>query len=89
MIVALPLLCMLALVTRALSESYLDLTAGITKPDGAAAFECWRIDQPFDDYPTVGSAISGLANVSNVTYVTLPPRSEEGLHKPPHPMYAA
>lgn len=69
------------------ATSHLHLTALITKPDGAADFECWRIAQPFKDYPTVGTAITGLADVSNVSYVVLPPGSQEGLHKPPHPMY--
>ena len=85
--------CVLTLLTALLftatgrsTASHLHLTALITKPNGAAAFECWRVSQPFRDYPTVGSAISGLADVSNVSYVVLPPRSEEGLHKPPHPM---
>lgn len=75
-----------ATVSLASSATQMRLTALITKPDGAAAFECWRIAQPFSTYPTVGSAITGLADVANVSYVVLPPRSEEGLHKPPHPM---
>lgn len=68
------------------TPQHLHLTALVTKPSGAAAFECWRLTQPFEDYPTVGTAIPGLADVSNVSYVVLPPRSGEGLHKPPHPM---
>lgn len=76
-------------LSLATNPSHLHLTALITQPSGAAAFECWRIAQPFTDYPTVGSAITGLADVSNVSYVVLPPRSEEGLHKPPHAMYAS
>ncbi|KAM0810352.1 putative Cupin type-1 domain-containing protein [Seiridium cardinale] len=36
-------------------------------------------------YPTVGIALA-LADVSNVTYVVLPPRASEGFHNPPHPM---
>ncbi|RYP49258.1 hypothetical protein DL769_011100 [Monosporascus sp. CRB-8-3] len=42
---------------------------------------------PFSRYPTVGQAIPDLADVSNVSYVVLPARSNEGLHKPPHPMF--
>lgn len=76
-------------LSLATHPSHLHLTALITQPSGAAAFECWRIAQPFTDYPTVGSAITGLADVSNVSYVVLPPRSEEGLHKPPHAMYVS
>jgi hypothetical protein len=47
--------------------------------------ECWRFDEPLQKYPTVGAAMT-LADTTNVTYVVLPPRSEEGNHKPPHPM---
>ncbi|OIW33193.1 hypothetical protein CONLIGDRAFT_163829 [Coniochaeta ligniaria NRRL 30616] len=47
--------------------------------------ECWRFDEPLQKYPTVGAAMT-LADTTNVTYVVLPPRSEEGVHKPPHPM---
>ncbi|KAB5558729.1 hypothetical protein GE09DRAFT_919448, partial [Coniochaeta sp. 2T2.1] len=47
--------------------------------------ECWRFDESMLKYPTVGAAMK-IADTSNVTYVVLPPRSEEGNHKPPHPM---
>lgn len=47
--------------------------------------ECWRFNEPLQKYPTVGAALT-LADTTNVTYVVLPPRSEEGVHKPPHPM---
>lgn len=68
-------------------ESYLRLTALIsTEDDHKARFECWEVSSPFSNYPTVGQAIPGLADVSNVSYVVLPPRSTEGLHKPPHAM---
>lgn len=64
----------------------LQLTAVVSGQDQNAAFECWEISAPFTDYPTVGSAVTGLADVSNISYVVLPPGSKEGLHKPPHPM---
>lgn len=64
----------------------LKLTAVVSDEDQNAAFECWELATPFSDYPTAGSAIIGLADVSNVSYVVLPPGSEEGLHNPPHPM---
>jgi len=59
----------------------------LSDSDGTAYFECWSISTPFADYPTVGSAIVGFADVSNISYVILPPRSDEGLHKPPHPIF--
>ena len=65
---------------------HLQLTALISDEDDEAKFECWEMKTPFSSYPTVGDAITGLAEVSNVSYVVLPPRSSEGLHKPPHPM---
>ena len=71
------------------APDHLQLTALLsTKDDLKARFECWEIAQPFSSYPTVGQAISGLANISNISYVVLGPRSDEGLHKPPHPMYS-
>ncbi|KAI0008110.1 hypothetical protein F4779DRAFT_467220 [Xylariaceae sp. FL0662B] len=66
---------------------YLHLTALVSDQDGKAAFECWEISTPFSSYPTVGNVIPGLADVANVSYVVLPPRSNEGLHRPPHPMF--
>ncbi|KAH8675594.1 hypothetical protein BX600DRAFT_507820 [Xylariales sp. PMI_506] len=69
-------------------KEYLQLTAVVSAgDDGRAALECWEMAMPFFGYPTVGSSISGLANVSNVSYVVLPSGSNEGLHKPPHPMF--
>lgn len=47
--------------------------------------ECWRFDRPLETYPTVGAAMT-IADTTNATYVVLPPRSQEGVHKPPHPM---
>jgi len=66
-------------------EQYLEATAVVSEPDGIARLECWKFNTPLHQYPTVGSALY-LADTSNVTYVVLPPRSGEGLHKPPHPM---
>lgn len=51
----------------------------------AAKIECWEIASPFQAYPTIGSSLF-LSNNTNLTYVSLPPRSLEGLHHPPHPM---
>lgn len=51
-----------------------------------AKIECWELNAPFSKYPTVGEALS-LGDVTNVTYVTLPPRSQERLHHPPHNMF--
>lgn len=50
-----------------------------------AKIECWELDTSFHDYPTIGASLP-LADVSNLTYVTLPPKSAEGLHHPPHHM---
>ncbi|CAH0040934.1 unnamed protein product [Clonostachys rhizophaga] len=71
------------------SEHHLQLTAVVSDKDQNAAFECWEFSTAFTEYPTVGSAVNGLADVSNISYVVLPPRSGEGLHKPPHPMFFA
>ena len=64
---------------------YLYSTAVVSEPDGVARIECWKFTAPLKTYPTVGAALT-LADISNVTYVVLPPRSGEGIHKPPHPM---
>lgn len=84
------LLLITYLLSPALSTSttHLHLTALISNPKtGNPQFECWRLHQPFTTYPTVGKAIQGLADVSNLSYVVLPPRSSEGVHNAPHPMY--
>lgn len=54
-------------------------------PPHAAKIECWELAAPFLSYPTIGSSFL-LSNTTNLTYVSLPPRSIEGLHHPPHPM---
>jgi hypothetical protein len=73
------------LAPSALALKHLALTA-LLSDDHGLRFECWQMQPPFSKYPTAGSAITGLADVANVSYVVLPPRSDEGLHKPPHPM---
>lgn len=67
------------------SPKYLTATAVISDSSGNARIQCWEFTVPFVEYPTVGMALQ-LANTSNLTYVVLPPRSKEGLHKPPHVM---
>lgn len=80
------LLLVLNSICTAIKASHLQLTALISDEDGKARFECWQMTNPFSSYPTVGEAIPGLAQVDNVSYVVLPPRSNEGFHNPPFPM---
>lgn len=79
----LQVLSLLPLIVNA--HYYLTATAITEDEKGTARLECWKFTQPFHTYPTVGMSLP-LANVSNVTYVALPPRSGEGIHNPPHPM---
>lgn len=65
---------------------YLTATAVVTDHEDHAYLECWQFPTPFKTYPTVGQSLF-LGNASNITYVILPPRSGEGIHKPPAPMY--
>jgi hypothetical protein len=67
------------------SSKHLTATAVVSDSSGKARIQCWEFAMPFVEYPTVGMALQ-LANTSNLTYVVLPPRSKEGLHKPPHVM---
>jgi hypothetical protein len=62
-------------------------SAVVSEPDGIARIECWQFTTPFSQYPTVNMAIP-LADLSNATYVVMPPRSSEGIHNPPHVMSA-
>lgn len=79
-------LLLLGLAQAGINKSaHLRLSAVVSGPNGKAAFECWQLENPFIKYPTVGEA-TDLAKLSNVTYVVLPPGSNEGIHKPPHPM---
>jgi hypothetical protein len=68
------------------TEKYLTTTAVVTDSNHHAHLECWQFLAPFTTYPTVGSSLV-LANTTNITYVILPPRSAEGIHKPPSPMF--
>ncbi|KAL4894297.1 hypothetical protein BDV59DRAFT_16806 [Aspergillus ambiguus] len=72
-------------VTSAETAFHLTATALVEDDKGTAGLECWRFPQEFYQYPTVGMALP-LGNVSNITYIALPPRSAEGIHNPPHPM---
>lgn len=55
-------------------------------PPYAAKIQCWRLlNSVYHTYPTVGKA-AFLGAVSNLTYVVLPPHSQEGWHRPPAPM---
>ncbi|RJE23401.1 hypothetical protein PHISCL_04253 [Aspergillus sclerotialis] len=64
---------------------YLTATAIVEDANGTASIECWKLTTPFHKYPTTGMSLP-LGDVSNITYVALPPRSGEGIHNPPHPM---
>lgn len=65
---------------------YLTAVVNAASPPYHAAVECWALAAPLTRYPTVGMALD-LGDVANASYVVLPPRSEEGWHRPPHPMY--
>lgn len=82
--IALVLWCLLCLV----HAEHVTLTAVLSDQDGSLRFECWEMEPSFSNYPTVGKAVSAFADVSNVSWVVLPPQSTEGFHKPPHPMFA-
>ncbi|KAF2716543.1 hypothetical protein K431DRAFT_235136 [Polychaeton citri CBS 116435] len=79
------LVFVLAGVSADLQRLY--LTALLSDEAGELRFECWEMEEPFHRYPTVGMAMQAFANVSNISYVVIPPRSSEGFHKPPHPMF--
>src|SRR3569833_2097629 len=83
--VILYLACILPLPATVSCSSHMIATALVSEPDGDARIECWRFEPPLHSYPNVGAAVT-VAEVSNVTYVVLPPRSSEGIHNPPYPM---
>ena len=67
-------------------QEYLSLTAVTSDAKNTdARIECWQFADPFENYPTVGKKLP-LADLSNITYLVIPPSSEEGLHHPPSPM---
>ncbi|KUJ13669.1 uncharacterized protein LY89DRAFT_590988 [Mollisia scopiformis] len=68
------------------ATQYLTTTAVVTDHNDHAYLECWQFSTPFKTYPTVGQSLF-LGHTTNITYVVLPPRSEEGIHKPPAPMF--
>ncbi|KAF2169364.1 hypothetical protein M409DRAFT_20587 [Zasmidium cellare ATCC 36951] len=76
---------LLSLLVWLTYAEHLTLTALLSDDDGKLFYECWEIDS-FTKYPTVGMAVPDFAQVSNISWVVLPPRSTEGYHKPPHPM---
>jgi hypothetical protein len=81
----LPLLLFGSQISAFQGSKYLIATAVVSDSNDNARIQCWEFAMPFVEYPTVGMALQ-LANTSNLTYVVLPPRSKEGLHKPPHVM---
>ncbi|ETN45635.1 uncharacterized protein HMPREF1541_09467 [Cyphellophora europaea CBS 101466] len=71
------------------SPSHLLVTAvrsTAVAPHHDSYLQCLRASHPFTTYPTVGAS-SFLGPATNVTMVVLPPRSEEGWHRPPAPMW--
>jgi hypothetical protein len=74
------------IATSISAQKHLILTAITTDANNHAYAECWELDSPFHTYPTVGESVT-LGDTSNLTYVILPPRSKEGIHRPPSPMY--
>ncbi|KAF7197814.1 hypothetical protein HII31_00903 [Pseudocercospora fuligena] len=79
------LLYLLTVSVLAASEHLL-LTALLSDAEGRLRFECWQMAE-FVKYPTVGMAVPGGSEVTNLSYVVLPPQSSEGYHRPPHPMF--
>jgi hypothetical protein len=77
--------CFFSQICASDPSKYLSATAIVSDSSGDARIQCWEFSMPFVKYPTVGMALQ-LADTSNLTYVVLPPRSKEGLHKPPHVM---
>ncbi len=72
--------------------TYLNITALRSSPTlpHHARLTCLRLPTPFGVYPTAGSTVPlslPLSSGRNMTLVTLPPRSSEGWHKPPMPMW--
>jgi hypothetical protein len=68
------------------NTKYLILTAMTTEANDHAYAECWELNAAFDTYPTIGESVS-VGDTSNTAYVVLPPKSKEGIHRPPSPMY--
>lgn len=69
-------------------DQSLIVTTVRNRPDAPhdSYLQCLRLPQPFHGYPTVGASLYMSAS-ANVTVVVLPPRSEEGWHRPPAPMW--
>lgn len=75
-------------VTRAAAPEleYLTATAVMSDDNGDAKIQCWQFTKELTIYPTIGKVLP-FGEVSNLSYVVLPPGSAEGIHKPPHPMH--
>lgn len=99
MSMCLALVAILSLIASTLSTSsqsplqsstpqHLHITTILSHPDPPhhAYMQCLKItSSTFHTYPTVGQSLF-LSNTTNTTLVVLPPRSEEGWHRPPAPM---
>lgn len=80
------MLLFLLIIPVLAAAEHLLLTALLSDVEGRLRFECWQMAE-FVKYPTVGMAVPGVSEVTNISYVVLPPRSSEGYHRPPHPMF--
>ena len=83
------LFCILALLqfysVAMASPKFFNLTA-ISAVDGKSTLECWQLTTPIvvSTQPgTNGVAIQQLGDVSNASYVSIPPKYDGGLHQAP------
>ena len=78
-----------AMATSSSPPKYLNLTA-IAAKDGKSTLECWQLTKPITVSSTAGTSgtlIQQLGDVSNASYVVLPPKFDGGKHTAPNAQY--
>lgn len=79
-----PLLLLVAATTKVAAE-FLNITT-ISASNGESTIECWRLASPFTTSSTPGTsgtAVTSLGEAGKVSYLSIPPHFDGGLHNAP------
>lgn len=79
------LLLLLAAATTKVAAEFLNITT-ISASYGESTIECWRLASPFTTSSTPGTsgtAVISLGQAGKVSYLSIPPHFDGGLHNAP------
>jgi hypothetical protein len=75
------------IAAAATNASFITALTNRPEPPYLARFQCWKLNESFSGYPTIGSAVSLGVVHGDVKLVKLPAGGAEGWHRPPSIMF--